>query len=470
MHIEVPERAIDDLDAELSLLGALLMRSAAGPGIDWDAEDIAAIVPAEAFYRPQHQKLYQIILETYRADEPIEMLSIEPKIAAVHEGTDWTEELLGISESFADAQNARYYALRIRTAYLRRRVIQLCTDAIGRIGEPESDPSAVADWMATQIEGIESLSVVDKESIAERVLLEETPNPNTQSAIRVPVGVGRLGDVLGGGLEDGTLTVVGARPSRGKTSLGLGLCLYAAASTDGCPCVYVSAEMGQRQLAHRLIGMRTRLQISRIRSGDMGQAEFERARADAVAMVGREIEQGREIRIIDGVTDVRQIRAMIRREVRQRGIGLAVVDYLGRLDIRGDFKRHDLMIGQIAKEFKNLSIESNLAVVLLCQLNRSATNDNNRRPRLADLRDSGLIEAEADTVVLVHVPDGNVDTNGVSETTLIVAKQRQGEIGDACVMYHKATMSYEGKFFGVPDQKFDHPAPGRVDAESGVPF
>lgn len=465
MQIEVHQPTIDDLDSEMSLLGAILNRSSVRD--DWDIEDVAAIVPVEAFYRPQYQSLYRIILETHRAGKPIEWLVIAPKIKAVHEGADWDAELVLLSESYADTVQARFYAARVRDAYMRRRIIQICTDGIERVGEIDSEPDAVCNWIATEVDRVESLAVTDKESLTERMMIEATPNPNTHSTIRVPVGIGRLGDLLGGGLEDGSLTVIGARPSRGKTSLGLGLCLHAVNANDGCSCVFVSAEMGQRQLSHRLIGMRTRLSISRIRSGDLGEREFERARDSAIGMVDREIEGGRQIHIIDGVMDVGQIKSLVRREVRQNAIGMCCIDYLGRLNIRGDFKRHDLMIGQIAKEFKTLAVESNIAVVLLCQLSRAQVKEGNRRPNLGDLRDSGLIECESDQVILIHVPGDKVDVQGVSETTLIIAKMRQGEIGDARVLYHKATMSYEGMYYGPGST---HPEPGCLGEESRVPF
>ncbi|UCE61277.1 MAG: DnaB-like helicase C-terminal domain-containing protein [Phycisphaerales bacterium] len=231
----------------------------------------------------------------------------------------------------------------------------------------------------------------------------------------------------------------GGRPSHGKTSFGLTLCRGVAKDSDGCPVLFVSAEMTARQLEQRLLSIHSRTPVFRIRAGQLEDDEFDSQRHQAVRMAAA----GHPMFILDGVNDCRAIASICRRYVRKHDVGLIVVDYLGRLFMPGKHEREDLRIGKIVRLFKDLALETSTAVVLLSQLSR-ANDKEGREPRLSDLRNSGETEQEADNILLIH-PIAHDDVSP-SPTGILIAKQRQGSTGRVELGYHKETMSFEGMF------------------------
>lgn len=433
-----------DLDAEMALLGAMLM-SSTRDDLHWDLDEIRAIVRPEAFYMPDHAKIARCVYEAHQAGEPIDLLSIGPRLNALGrcEAGDWTKFTVELAESFADLASAPFYARAVRAAWLKRELIRRLLKAVNEAYGPLADGNEIIGSLVDDLNKLDELSTGDREPKRESELLRGMANPRDVEDGRIPVAIGQLGYQLDGGLELGSLSVIGARPSCGKTSLGLGLCVHASRAADGRPSMFASCEMSWNQIAQRLLAMRSGLSVRRIRSGDVEDSEFEPARNKAVL----DASQGCPVFVLDGVRDVRAIAAQIRKEVRRNDVALATVDYLQLCHIEGKFERHDLKIGAMTGLFKSLALDLNIAVVLLSQLSRASAAES-RRPRLSDLRDSGNIEQDADNIILIH-KDENA-TGEVCDTTLIVAKQRQGDTGDAYVVYRKPTMSYHAKHVG-PD-------------------
>lgn len=431
----------EDRDSEMALLGSMMM--------DRDViDDIRPIIPdAGAFAIPQHGIIFDALLGVHDAGLPMDLLAVTNELRKREQlaeigGQDY---LIRLSESFADWSNAEYYARQVRRAHQKRRLIGLGVEVQNLGYEEFREPDDILALIAQRTDVIERQGNDDRDSIGESDLLRSMTNPSNNQRRRVPVCIGALGERLDGGLDAGTLTVIGGRPSTGKTSLGLGLAHHCVESSDGCPALFVSAEMTRDQVAQRLLSMRSGLEVSRIRSGFVDDDQFIRERNKAALSADASAQAGRGLYVLDGVTDVRAICSHIKRNARRHRIGLAVVDYLGLLDLCGKFDRHDLKLAEMTRAFKAVAAACDMAVVLLVQLSRASEKEK-RRPTLGDLRDSGSIEADADVVVLIHKTGDGQD--GLCDTTLIVAKQRMGQTGDAPVWYRKVTMTYEAKFFG----------------------
>lgn len=431
----------EDRDSELALLGSMMMDRTV-------IDDVRPIVPdAAAFATPQHGLIFDALLGVHDAGLPMDLLAVTNELLKREQlaeigGQDY---LIQLSESFADWSNAKYYARQVRRTHQKRRLIGLGVEIQNLGYQASREPDDVLALMAQRMDVIERQGNDDRDSIGESDLLRGMANPSNNQALRVPVCIGALGERLDGGLDAGTLTVIGGRPSTGKTSLGLGLAHHCIESSDGYPALFVSAEMSRNQVAQRLLSMRSGLEVSRIRSGNVDDDQFNRERNKAALSADASVQAGRGLYILDGVTDVRAICSHIKRNARRNRIGLAVLDYLGLFDLRGKFDRHDLKLAAMTRAFKEVATACEMAVVLLVQLSRASEKEK-RRPTLGDLRDSGSIEADADNVVLIHKT--GVEQNGFCDTLLIVAKQRQGQTGDAPVWYRRATMTYESKFLG----------------------
>ncbi len=435
-----------DPDSELALLGCLLLYdSARDSDLPWDFDEIRSVVGGpDCFMQSDHRIVYGVLCRAVDEGIPLDHGTIVPRLQAEGScnGGSWTDLCVELSEGFADLANAAFYARRLRDCDQARRIIRACSEGRDRAyrGIEREPPGDILADLSQTIEAIEQDRTGDHEPTSEVDLLESMSNP-AGTMDKVPVGLGPLSEILGGGLDPGSLCVVGARPSCGKTSLGLGLCVHAGRSVEGCASLFVSAEMSAEQIRMRLLAMRTGLPVHRIRSGRVDDIEFNRERLEAVSIA----KTGHAIYVLDRVRDVRAVAAQVKRCVRRYGVKLIVLDYLGLLDLRGKFDRHDLKLAAMTGLFKGLAVDCGAAIVLLCQLNRASENEK-RRPRLSDLRDSGAIEQDADVVLLLH--KGDASTAEVVDTTIVVAKQRQGGTGDALVCYRKPTMSYEARYVG----------------------
>ena len=430
-----------DPDAEMALLGSMMMFGN-GEGVDWSFDDVRATVGTpEAFYCDQrHADIYRALLDTHDAGEPIDMVVMSDRLAKLDNPSVKDEYLVHLAESFADWANALCYARGVRRAHQLRCIIRAANRAAEAAYEHEADPADIIAHLSKRLEAIDDASASDREAIHEAEMLRTMQNPADAVSNIVPVTLGDLGRRLSGGLERGTLTVVGARPACGKTSLGVTLALHCSGATDGCPVAFLSGEMTCDQLDDRFLAARSGRSVEAIRTGEV--EDFETVRDQAAHQA--ESEHG--IYILDGVLDVRALIAHAKRLIRRHSVGLVIIDYLQRLNMPGRFERHELLIGEMTKAFKTLALETRVAVVLLAQLNRQA--EDGREPRLSDLRDSGRIEQEADNVLLLSKPANVPDDQEQVETDIIIAKQRQGTTGRARLIYHRPTMTFRAMYRG----------------------
>ena len=353
-----------DLDAEMALLGSMMMDRTV-------IDDVRPIVPdAEAFAVPQHSIIFDALLAVHDAGLPMDLLAVTNELGKREQLAEagGQECLIRLSESFADWSNAEFYAREVRRTHQKRRLIGLGNEVQNLGYEAFREPDDILAIIAQRMDVIERQGNGDRDAVGESDLLRNMPNPSNSQGRRVPVCIGKLGERLDGGLDGGTLTVVGGRPSTGKTSLGLGLAHHCVESSDGCPALFVSAEMTRDQVAQRLLAMRSGLDVSRIRSGNVDDDTFVRERNKAALSADASAQAGRGLYILDGVTDVRAICSHIKRNARRNRIGLAVLDYLGLFDLRGKFDRHDLKLAAMTRAFKDVATGCDMAVVLLVQL------------------------------------------------------------------------------------------------------
>ena len=424
-------------EAEVELLGNLLNDGKSD--LDLDAVRASLGDSGDAFYTMEHRELYRTIVATRDAGEPITLHAVEPRLSSDHEPErGWRYFLVNLAQ-YADTANPEFYLRKVRECWMLRRLIGIGSRMQIEANQPPEmvDPAEMVAAFAQELERVELSSLDDRESAKLPEVLDRLPLPSAIGARSIPCGLGHFERMLGRGLERGTLTVGGGRPSTGKTSLGVSLALHAAKASGGCPVLFISAEMNAEQLGQRFLSAMTGVPMQDMRAGLTDDEQFasERNRAKLVAESEREA-----IFINDKINDVRKIAARIRRHVRKDGVGLVIVDYLGRLDIAGKYDRYDLRIGAMTSLLKTVALDTDTAIVLLCQLSRASENEK-RPPRISDLRDSGMIEADADNIVLIHVGKQK-EVGSMAETDLILAKQRQGNTGTCAVLYHKATMQY----------------------------
>lgn len=409
-----------DLDAEMATLGSMMLDRQA-------VESVLPIIPAECahwFYRPAHSTLFQALTSLYFDEQPIDLVIVVNHLkglgAETMERIGGEDYILTLVESVGSWVNAAYYAKIVRDKGLLR---DLCSLA-GQVREESyamgADPGAIATKFVSQTDKLIRLGSDIGQPVSESEVYRQMQNPQIMREGRVPIRLGQLGVLLSGGLDPGTLTLVGARTSEGKTTFAATVCLQASCDeTNACSSLFVSAEMFKPQIGLRMMAARTGAHFLNLRRGHMTDDEFAALRDQAAY----EADQRRLVYLVDRVRDVQTIAAIARQTVRQSGVRLVVVDFLQLLRIGGHFERDDLRLGAIVETVRDLATDTGVAVMLLSQLRRDAA-DPSKPPSLRDFKGTGVAEEDADYAILLWP-----EPIWTRPCRVILAKQRQGPRG-----------------------------------------
>jgi replicative DNA helicase len=426
-----------NLEAEQGVLGSALL--------DNDVlHDVVPLLKVEDFYRDTHQILYRTIRDLYDLGKAIDVITLAEELTRRDQfkaiGGD--ETLAQIVNCVPHAANARYYADIVRQKSISRELIE-CANEILRDGYSnnftaeqllEAAEQRVFNIAEDQTKGdtIELKDVL--QDAMERIgLRAESKHPITG----VGTGYFELDDITAG-LQPEQLVILAARPSMGKTALALNICEHAAVDLN-IPVLFVSLEMGQMELAERILCSRSKVDGHKLRTGQgIGPKEL--------TMLGNGFQALRLAPLFIDDTPSRnmlQVTANARRLKLRQNLGLIVVDYIQLIDSEESRDSRQEQIAKISRRLKGLARQLKVPVIALSQLNRAVENREDRRPRMADLRESGAIEQDADLVLLLHRPeyyDPN-DQPGIAE--LIIAKNRSGATGTVKMTFLKHLTRFE---------------------------
>jgi replicative DNA helicase len=262
-----------------------------------------------------------------------------------------------------------------------------------------------------------------RQAVKEAFRLLQERYENRQAVTGVPTGFTDF-DHKTAGLQAGDLIIVAARPSMGKTALALNMAEYAAIKT-GKAIIIFSMEMSASQLALRLISSLGRIDQQRLRTGELADEEWPRV-THAITMLS-----DAKIFIDDtpALSPV-ELRARARRLRREHELGMVVVDYLQLMAVPGSKENRATEISEISRSLKALAKEMQVPVVALSQLNRSLESRTDKRPVMADLRESGAIEQDADVIVFIYRDEYyNPESPDRGMAEIIIGKQRNGPTG-----------------------------------------
>jgi replicative DNA helicase len=408
--------------------------------------DVVPLLKPDDFYRDSHQILFRIIRDVYDEGRPIDaiILSDELRKHGLFDKIGGDEAIDEILTSVPHAANTRYYAGIVREKSLTRQLIESANEILR---EGYSNSHSAEDLLQAAERRI--FQIAEESATGETVELRDVVTEAmdriaTRSEAKHPVtGVGsgfyELDDITGG-FQGSQLVILAARPSMGKTALALNVCEHAALDQE-MGVLFVSLEMGKLELAERLLCSRSKVDGDKLRKGrGLGTREM--------TMLGRAYDEMRTAPIFIDDTPARnmlQITANARRLKLRHKVGLVVVDYIQLIEPESGENRDSRQeqIAKISRRLKTLARELHVPVMALSQLNRAVENREDRRPRMADLRESGAIEQDADLVLLLHRPeyyDAN-DQPGTAE--LIVAKNRNGRTDTVKFTFLKNYMRFE---------------------------
>lgn len=419
-----------NLAAEQSVLRAILLDNTV-------VDDALAEMSADDIYAPAHQIIFAVMLDLIRDAKPATALTVAEELERLGRLNDvggW-EQLFNLLNSLpSETSHVRYHARLIREAAQCRRVIYATADlqAAAYAHTESGELLAMFDRAQRQIsERKESggcLSMCD-------VLLKRRDALQQDTRPHIATGWSDLDVMLSGGMRAGSLVIVGARPSVGKSSWALGA--FLAAGQADCPAMFVSLEQSEIEISNRLLAAQTGLSFTDI-EGDTLTDPIDRERlSDAENQLAN-----LPLRLVNkGSLRLSQIVASARSE-RRNGLRLLIVDYLGLLDADDQQQPHEQQVASLSRGLKRLARDLDVVVVCLAQLNRGIEGRDRKQPRLSDLRSSGAIEQDADVVMFLDRPatyDPDADS---TEASIIVAKNRNGPCGKVPLIWHGSTMTY----------------------------
>ena len=425
-------------EAEVAVLGAVL--------IDNDAiNNVLEILAPEDFYNAAHRAIFDAMLSMSDKREPIDVLTLATELRnrTTLEAAGGIEYLSHLVDVVPTVANTLFYARTIKEMSIRRRLIhevsEIATEALNGRGDIDEFIDNVEQRIFKVSEarlktGFSKVSDIVQSSIKE----VEQRYINKEPITGVPSGLIDL-DAMTSGFQKSDLVILAGRPSMGKTALALSIGRHVGIDC-GLGVAVFSLEMSKEQIVMRLLCSEGRVSNSRVRSGKLGESDFPRL-VDAASKLSQA-----NIYVDDTpALSILEMRAKARRLHKESPLSLILVDYLQLMKSHNRrIERREQEISEISGGLKALAKELNIPVIALSQLNRSVESRQDKRPIMADLRESGAIEQDADIIGFVYrdeVYHPETADKGVAE--LIVAKHRNGSIGTIRMAFQGEITTFE---------------------------
>lgn len=431
----------NSFEAESSVLGALLLENDA-----WDR--VGDLLKDDDFYRWDHRLIYESIGRLVNANRPADVITVfeEMKSRGKDEEAGGLEYLNALSQYIPSAANIRRYAEIVRENSILRKMIaagdEIASMGFNTGGKSAADLLDIAETKVMAIDDESARSRAGSISMDQVVvsMLDDIQNraDNPNDVTGLATGFYDI-DRMTAGFQSGDLIVLAARPSMGKTAMAINIAEHVALSL-GLPVAVFSMEMSASQLGVRLVGSIGRINQMHLRTGKLTDEEWPRL-TEAVEKLRTAVIEIDE----SGGQTASGLRASARRIARKVGkLGLIVVDYLQLMDgAEGSEENRATALGAISRGLKLLAKEMDCPVLALSQLNRGVEARTDKRPMMSDIRESGAIEQDADTIMFIYRDDYyNKDSPEPGVAEIIIAKQRSGPTGTVKLAFIKPTTKF----------------------------
>jgi replicative DNA helicase len=422
-------------DAECSVLGSMLR--------DNDViDDVVQILKENHFYTDAHQKIWRGIQALHEKRHPVDLVTLaewlkEQKLIEDIGGYAYLGELW---EAAPTAANAEYYARIVRDKGLVRHLIHTSTEILRDAYEQSTPADELLGQAERKVFEIAQMGVIGQHTTLKTALDEAFKRLDARTSHGRPISglpTGYLDlDEKTAGLQNSELIIVAARPSVGKTSFALNVVRHIVVDHN-IPVLFVSLEQSRIELAERLLCCQARVDSHKLRKGHLSADDMHHLTQAAE-------ELSRAPLYIDDTPSQGMLRiAANARRLMRKGIKAVVIDYLQLIDPDNRRENRQEQVANISRRLKFLARELAIPVVALAQVNRSSEDRQDHRPRLADLRESGSLEQDADTVMMLHRPELHEPGQHEGVIEVIVAKQRNGPTGEVTLTFLKQFMRFE---------------------------
>ncbi len=432
--LQTPKTLPQSEESERAVLAAVLLDPRLLP-------TVAGRLKPEDFFVDRHRRLYGAMLELQDEGAPIDLRTLQARLEqrAELDHAGGIAYLAGLDVDLPDLGRFETYVEIVKERSVRRRLIDTCRritadcldgglDAPAALGRAEQEILALGEEAIRR--GFVPLSRILEETME---LLEDSPG---KGLVGVPTGFIDL-DRMTHGLGRGALVIVAGRPGMGKTSLALNIATHVAVALKKTVGVF-SLEMGQQELAMRILCSRANVRFSAVRQGHLSQQQWTKV-IQTMSDIGKAplyIDDSASPSILEVASKARRLKA-------EKNLELLVVDYLQLMQAGGRFENRNLEIAAITRSMKQLAKELDLPVILLSQLSRAPERrGSDHRPQLADLRESGAIEQDADLVAFVYRDEIYNEEAVKGEAELIILKHRNGETGTIKLVFLGETTTF----------------------------
>jgi len=416
-----------NLEAEESLIGAMMLSR------DAITAAVEARVDESDFYKPAHAHIYNAVMALYSQGEPVDPVTIAEELrrADLLEALGGRQKLVSIQANTPASSNAGHYAGIVSELALLRRLITVAGEIAESAYSQPDDVTDTVDRAEARIFEIAEKRVAESmvrvfDSVSETIDQLSNMYEGPEGAVTgSPTGYTDLDELLLG-FQNSTLLIVAARPGMGKTSFALGAAANVAIVTKR-PVIFFSMEMGTVELTKRLLASEARVEARKLQTGRLNDADWTRLNT-AMSHLGESplyIDDNPHCTVMEMRAKARRIKA------RHGDLGLIVVDYLQLMSTPGRPESRQVEVADLSRGLKILARELDCPVVALAQLNRQLEYRQDKRPMLADLRESGSIEQDADVVMFIYRDESyNTETDQRGTAEIIVAKHRNGPTGN----------------------------------------
>ncbi|HEY1570651.1 MAG TPA: replicative DNA helicase [Pseudonocardiaceae bacterium] len=411
-----------DLAAEQSVLGGMMLSKDA-------IADVVEVLSPGDFYRPAHQAVYDCVLDLYGRGEPADPITVSAELERRGElgrvgGAPYLHTLIA---TVPTAANASYYAEIVAEKAVLRRLVEAGTRIVqmGYNGAEGAEIAEVVDRAQAAV-----YEVSERRMSEDYVSLEELLQPTMDeidaiasrggSSLGVPTGFVDLDEVTNG-LHPGQMIIVAARPGVGKSTLGLDFARSCSVKHSMTSVIF-SLEMSRTEIVMRMLSAEARIRLQDMRGGRMSDDDWTRLarRMSEISEAPLYIDDSPNMTMME-------IRAKARRLKQRNDLKLIIVDYLQLMTSGKRVESRQQEVSEFSRQLKLLAKELEVPVVAISQLNRGPEQRTDKRPMLADLRESGSLEQDADMVLLLNRPDAwERDDPRAGEADLIIAKHRAG--------------------------------------------
>jgi len=431
------------IEAEESLIGAMLL-SAEAVSVAYET------VQPEDFYRPLHGQIFSAIVALANAGEPVDYVTVQAKLQERGAVAIELAVLSALQMNTPSATNAQHYADLVRQKAQQRRLISVAGEIVDEAYAATDDVVGLIDEAERKINAIADAGRIDSVSPLQRLLLSEADILEERGETRGRINGLETGykslDLVLQGLQPSSMTIIGARPGTGKTAFALGILIHVGAVVKR-PALFFSLEMSRQELAERILASTARIDSSKLRTGDLSDADWNRAH-EAFGYL-----QSAKVFIDDNpALTVMDVRARARRIRQQNGdLGVVIIDYLQLMSSRGRAENRQVEVSEMSRSLKILARELQCPVIALSQLSRKLEERADKRPMMSDLRESGSLEQDADVVLFLFRPEqyGEVPNDKKADAEVIVGKNRNGPT-------RTAHLTWRGEF-----ARFDNVAEAR---------